>query len=72
MSDKEIPELEPGKAPFFVMGFFGLLGLFFVGLLIAVFNRGLPDLDEEAEGENPSLKNPAVLLGANDKYPRPL
>jgi cyclophilin family peptidyl-prolyl cis-trans isomerase len=68
MSDKELPEPERGYAPVFVLGFFGLLGVFFVGLLIAVFNRQPPEPPEEDEGIDPRLKNPPVLLGANDQF----
>jgi cyclophilin family peptidyl-prolyl cis-trans isomerase len=68
MSDKELPELEPGKAPLFVLGFFGLVGLFFVGLLIAVFNREPPAPREVEEGIDPSLKNPPFLLEASDRF----
>lgn len=68
MSDKEIPELERGCAPVFFWGFAGLVGLFFVGLLIAVFNREPPEPREEEEGIDPSLKNPPFLLEARDKF----
>jgi cyclophilin family peptidyl-prolyl cis-trans isomerase len=69
MSDREIPEREAGCAPVFVLGFFGLLGLFFVVLLIMVSDPGPkpPDNDEDDEIEL-GLKNPGVLLEAKDKF----
>lgn len=69
MSDKELPEPEPSKAPLFVILFFGLIGLFFVGMLVAVFNRDTGIHEEEEDDEiDPSLKNPPVLLAAEDKF----
>lgn len=69
MSDKEIPEPERSFAPLAVLVFCGLLGVFFVGLLIAVFNRHPPAPIEIDEDEiDPSLKNPPVLLGESDKF----
>jgi cyclophilin family peptidyl-prolyl cis-trans isomerase len=56
--------------PLFVFAILGLAGLFFVGLLASVLFRGerpRPD-DTPVSSEEAGLKEPEVLLGAEDKF----
>jgi cyclophilin family peptidyl-prolyl cis-trans isomerase len=73
MSDKELPELEPGHAPLIVYAIVGLVVLFFVGLIVTVLrhdgDQKPAPVQADADPDAPQgLKEPSALLGPDEKF----